>query len=229
MNDTALLCEGLHRLLEKCQSLEYPISWKELPANGVYFFYEDGESWGHGGKKPRIVRVGTHRKGNMVSRIKSHYVGDAKIDHISLTSSCPKDRSIFRKNIGRAILATSERDYLPTWNIDFQIEENRTRYARQRNIKLEKQTERSISGILRDHFSFRIIPTADHAGIIGGPSLESRLIGTVANCGRCKPSAKWLGLSSPDEKIQRGLWVVHHIASSPLTAGDMRTLVRYCR
>jgi hypothetical protein len=32
-----------------------------MPVGGVYFFYKDGEVWGHNMVKLRIVRMGIHR------------------------------------------------------------------------------------------------------------------------------------------------------------------------
>jgi hypothetical protein len=42
-------------------------------SGSIYFFYEDGEFWGHGGNRLRIVRIGTHKDGNFRSRIKEHF------------------------------------------------------------------------------------------------------------------------------------------------------------
>src|SRR5437870_8533078 len=99
------LCEQIHSLLERLALYRYPVKWSSLPSNGIYFFYEEGEHWGHGRQRPRIVRVGTHREGNLVSRMRSHYIDESRIAVMALERSAPKDRSIFRKNIGRALLA----------------------------------------------------------------------------------------------------------------------------
>jgi hypothetical protein len=65
------------------QLIRYPFDInKLLPNNGVYFFYEDGEVWGHGSadddtnnnNKPRIVRIGTHKDGNFKSRISEYFL-----------------------------------------------------------------------------------------------------------------------------------------------------------
>jgi hypothetical protein len=58
--------------------------------NGIYVLFERGEECHDGG---RIVRVGTHTgDGQLRSRMLQHFVNENK------------DRSIFRKNIGRALL-----------------------------------------------------------------------------------------------------------------------------
>ncbi len=75
-------CQWLHENLEVLQLIRYPFDInKLLPNNGVYFFYEDGEVWGHGSadddtnnNKPRIVRIGTHKDGNFKSRISEYFL-----------------------------------------------------------------------------------------------------------------------------------------------------------
>jgi hypothetical protein len=219
--NSAKLCERLHQVLEKYPEYRHPIQWDALPANGVYFFYERGEVWGHGGTRPRIVRVGTHRQGNLVSRLKSHHVEDTKIDRISVDTACPKDRSIFRKNIGRALLVKEKSAYLPLWNIDWQIEANRKLSGAARNVEFEKTVERDISRVLRDEFSFKVIPTGRHESIIGGNGLEARLIGTLSHCDCCAPSRDWLGCYSPVPEIRKGkLWLVQPLSKGALEESD---------
>jgi hypothetical protein len=63
----------------------------KVPANGVYVLFQKGEG-GHG--VDRIVRVGTHRgQNNLAARIREHLY------------TPNKDRSIFRKHVGRCLLA----------------------------------------------------------------------------------------------------------------------------
>ena len=67
-------CEWLHNQLKNLPLIKYPFRLEDLPKNGIYFFYEKGEVWGHGGKNPRIVRVGTHKGDNFRSRINDHFL-----------------------------------------------------------------------------------------------------------------------------------------------------------
>ena len=54
------VCKWLHNQLESLPSVQYPFIVNQLPQNGIYFFYENGESSNHGdGDRPRIVRIGT--------------------------------------------------------------------------------------------------------------------------------------------------------------------------
>lgn len=42
------LCKWLHEQLEQLPLIKFPFKLEQLPENGIYFFYEDGEIWGHG-------------------------------------------------------------------------------------------------------------------------------------------------------------------------------------
>ena len=90
----------------------------------------------------------------------------------------PHERSIFRKNIGRALLEGDE--YLDTWEIDFTTTANRNKLAYKRNIDKEKEIEAKITDILRQRFSFRFIVSEEQTARMGVTNLESRLIATAA-------------------------------------------------
>ena len=220
-------CKAFHEIVGKCRECRYPINMKKLPHNGIYFFYERGEMWGHGDSMPRIVRVGTHRNSNFQSRIRDHYIPDTKMD-FDAQKPTPHDRSIFRKNIGRAILNRDNSDYLRVWNIDFTTTENRKRYSHLRDIGFEKNMEQEITRLLQENFSFRYIPVENEAERMGKTGLESRLIGTLSSCHMCHASDNWLGQYSPVEKMkQSGLWLSQHLHSPGLTDKDMATLSEY--
>lgn len=72
--------------------------------NGIYVFFEVGEKyfgWG------RIVCVGTHIMDHRLKeRLKNHYIRENK------------DGSIFRKNIGNALLNRDDNPYLKIWSYD---------------------------------------------------------------------------------------------------------------
>ena len=104
-------CEWLHRHLEDISIIEYPFQLEDLPKNGIYFFYEKGENWGHDGNLPRIVRIGTHKGNNFRSRINDHFLFNDRKMSFNQMKAAPKDRSIFRKNIGRSLLNKERDDY----------------------------------------------------------------------------------------------------------------------
>jgi hypothetical protein len=204
------LCKWLHEQLDQLPILSYPFDRKQLPRNGIYFLYEKGEIWGHGGTRSRIVRIGTHRGSNFQSRIGEHFLlNESKMD-FDESKPKPSDRSILRKHIGRALLNREGDDYLDVWEKSFIPKKNRDRFKRQRDMKKEKKLEALISDILRTQFSFRFIIVEDQATRMGCRGLEGALISTVAQCGLCEPSARWLGRYSPKRQIREsGLWLVN--------------------
>src|SRR6266851_6820386 len=93
-------CAQLHEVVLSLPRYQFPVSEDQLPANGIYFIFEKGESGHH---SDRIVRIGSHTgAGNLPARLR---------EHITLN----KDRSIFRKHIGRAILKRDKDPYLSVW------------------------------------------------------------------------------------------------------------------
>ena len=109
-------CSWLHSQLESSAPLvKFPFNVKSLPSNGIYFFYEEGEIIDHGdGPKPRIVRIGTHKENNFQSRISEHFLLNESKLNFTIANPKPSDRSIFRKNIGRALL---NKNMTITWKI----------------------------------------------------------------------------------------------------------------
>ncbi len=220
------ICKWLHEQLECLPVIRFPFSPEQLPWNGIYFFYEDTEISGHDIEKLRIVRVGTHKDGNFRSRIAEHYLLDESKMNFDATKPAPKDRSIFRKNIGRALLNRSEGPYLKTWEIDFTKKDNRDNYGRLRDIEKEKKIEREVTQLLRNQFSFRFIILEQAALRMGSNGLECSLIGTVARCGMCKPSGNWLGNYSPKEQVRSsGLWLVQHLRAKQIDDRSQQMLL----
>jgi hypothetical protein len=224
------LCKWQHEKLEQLPLLKFPFKLQQLPKNGIYFFYEQGEIWGHGGNKPRIVRIGTHRNGNFRNRIAEHYLFDESKMNFSKDKPKPSDRSIFRKNIGRALFNQRKDKYLQVWEKDFIKTENRKKFRHSRAIKKEKEIESEITRILRNSFSFRFIELDSQTARMGKRGLESSLIGTIAQCKLCKPSNNWLGNFSPKKKIREsGLWLVQHLKANEINEKDKRIMLAAIR
>ena len=140
-------CSWLHSQLESLPLVKYPFDVKSLPSNGIYFFYEEGETTDHGyGLIPRIVRIGTHKENNFQTRISEHFLLNESKLNFTIANPKPSDRSIFRKNIGRALLNENNDYYLKIWNIDY-ISKNRLKMNLMRNIEREKQRVRSKQNI----------------------------------------------------------------------------------
>lgn len=220
------LCKWLHNQLEQLPLIKFP-NLDILPENGIYFFYEKGEAWGHGRKKPRIVRIGTSKDGNFSIRIKEHYLWNESKMNFDKNKPKPSDRSIFRKNIGRALLNSTSDKYLPTWEIDFTSRRKRERYRNQRKIKNEKRIEINITRILRKKFSFRFIILNNQLERIGSKGLESSLIGTVAKCELCRPSNNWIGIHSTKKQIKEGkLWLIQHLKATGIDEKDKDVILK---
>lgn len=218
-------CKWLHTQLEKLPLVKYPFRVERLPKNGIYFFYEKGETWGHGGHKPRIVRVGTSKNGNFQNRIAEHYLFDESKMNFSACKPAPHERSIFRKNIGRALLNKRKDKYIEIWEIDFTSHRARSEHAHQRDIEKEKKIELEITKLLRNNFYFKYIELESHIPRIGRTGLESALIGTLAQCPLCKASDNWLGKNSSKPQIREGrLWLIQHLKAKPITEQDKETI-----
>ena len=176
-----------------------------IPLNGVYVFFEKGE-FSHGGD--RIVRVGTHTGNNQLrSRLTQHLVKENK------------DRSIFRKNIGRAYLEKNKDDeLLKMWNIDMTPKKARENPGNYVPSKI-KRIEELVSTYMHDNLSFSVIEVVDKSERM---KLESKLISTISWCNICKPSSKWLGNFSPKPKISKsGLWLENELYKEPFTDAEV--------
>jgi len=216
------LCKWLHEQLGQLPIVGFPLKLEQLPFNGIYFFYEAGETWGHGGGKSRIVRIGTSRDGNFRNRIAEHYLLKESSMDFDISKPAPHDRSIFRKNIGRVLLNRARDDYLGIWNIDFTTKKKREQYGYLRDIQKEANIESNVTKLLRQNFCFRFIIVDSKEERL---ELEKALIGTVAQCTLCKPSGNWLGNDSPDEKVkEKGLWQKQQLEHRPLSDSEMRTI-----
>jgi hypothetical protein len=199
-------CEGLHEWTNSLPALRFPFDDASIPLNGIYVLFEH-EELAHGGK--RIVRVGTHTgAGQLRSRLRSHFLVENK------------DRSIFRKNIGRALLNRDHDPFLPTWELD-----RTSRFAREKHvIDLVRQSaiEALVSKYIQEHFTFVVFRLDDKTQRLRA---ESKMISTVSLCEECRPSAGWLGLSSPKDKIcTSGLWLVNELYKEPLSIEDLELL-----
>jgi hypothetical protein len=222
----SLMCKRLHNLVHQLPGISWPFALHQLHRNGIYFFCEKGESWGHGGDRPRIVRVGTHREGNFRSRMADHYVLNERKMIFNKDQVPPKDRSIFRKNIGRALLHHDGDPHEALWEIDFTTRDSRETDGSRRDVEKEKQIEREVTRILLETFTFRWIELEGQDRRMGSKGLEALLIGTLARCGECCPSSNWLGRFSPKPNIaQSGLWLEQHLRAPGLTEESIAAIV----
>lgn len=206
------ICECLHHLFHQLPTFGFPFDSSKLPSNGIYILYESGEL-AH--ETSRIVRIGTHRGGNRLPlRLEEHFLRENK------------DRSIFRKNIGRAILHKAKDTFSEQWNVDLTSRQARiTNSGKIAHARLEA-VEKQITDHIQRNFRFVVFRVDDKEKRL---SLESAIISTVSLCDQCQPTDNWLGLHSPIKKIvESGLWLVQNLYKTPLSDkefGELRRLV----
>lgn len=201
-------CHKIHKIFNKLPRHHFPFDKNLIPKNGIYILFEKGES-AHGGD--RIVRIGTHTGENQLySRLLQHFLNENK------------DRSIFRKNIGRAILNKNNDIFLEQWEWDLTEKKSKDKYLDHLDVNKQKTIEKTVTKNIQNNFSFAVISVDQKNERL---NIESKLISTVSLCPDCKPSTQWLGSQSPKEKIRTsGLWLVNELYKEPLTDKDLREL-----
>ena len=205
-----MVCSELHELFSSMKRFNFPFDEAKIPTNGIYILFEKDEK-GHG--TDRIVRIGTHTgEGQLPSRLKQHFLNENK------------DRSIFRKNIGRAILNNRNDNFLKSWELDLTTREARDKHSGEVDFSKQEKIEKEVSKYIQENFSFVVFEVKDKNKRL---KMESKIISTVSNCRECKASENWLGNSSPKEKIRKsGLWLVNELWKAGLSEEDFESLKR---
>lgn len=205
----SLICKKIHILFNNLPHYSFPFETESIPENGIYILFEKGEA-AHGVN--RIVRIGTHTGENqLTSRLNQHFIQENK------------DRSIFRKNIGRCFLNKKLDPYLKIWNMDFTTSAMKKSYLI--DYDYQKQIERKISKYIQSNFTFAVLSINSKRERF---ALESKIVSTVSLCKECFPSAHWLGLSSTKDKIREsGLWQVNELYKEPLLQKDIERLEHF--
>lgn len=201
-------CEEIHKIFNSMKRLRFPFNDKDIPKNGIYILFEKNE-FAHG--TDRIVRIGTHTGDNqLLSRLKQHFQNENK------------DRSIFRKNIGRAILNKNKEDFLKQWEIDLTTKVAKDKFQSKIDLDKQKKIEKEVSDYIKNNFSFTVFPVNNKEKRL---EIESKIISTVSSCNQCSPSKTWFGLNSPKEKIKEsGLWLVNELYKEQLNEKDIEEL-----
>jgi hypothetical protein len=203
-------CEYIHKLFNDPKLIRHKFPFdkdkKEIPLNGIYILFEKGER-AHSGD--RIVRVGTHTgQNNLYSRLNQHFLLEKK------------DRSIFRKNIGRAILNKDKDDFLNHWELDLTTRAARNKYLKSIDMEKQKKIENKVTKYIQDNFSFIVFKVDDKNNRL---ELESKIISTVSWCNECKQSDKWFGKYSPKNRIREsGLWQERELWKTPLNNEEIK-------
>jgi len=202
------ICHEIHKIFNDLKEYSFPFDQNELPKNGIYILFEKGEKIN---ELKRVVRVGTHTGENQLqSRLKQHFVKENK------------DRSIFRKNIGRALLNAENDSFLEQWELDLTTRANKEKYSKQVDFEKQQSVEKKVTEYIQNNFSFAVFEVLGKEQRL---RIESRIISTVSNCTNCKPSENWLGLSSPKQKIiDSGLWLVNELWKQSLSENELTEL-----
>jgi hypothetical protein len=198
-------CKILHQVFNGLQRFTFPFNANEVPLNGVYILFEKGEL-AH--DAARITRIGSHTGADQLrSRLYQHFLNENK------------DRSIFRKNIGRALLNKNRDHFLEKWDLDLTSAQAKINSSPGIDLKKQQIIEKQVSGYIQENFSFVTFRMDDN---IKRLHLEKGLIATVSHCSECKPSDNWFGFNSPKEKIRKsGLWQEQHLWKEPLSEREM--------
>lgn len=192
-------CSELHILFQSLHRHRFPFNENLIPLNGIYVLFQTGEN-AHG--SGRIVRIGTHTGQNQLrSRLRQHFINENK------------DRSIFRKNIGRAILHKNNDPFLDSWELDLTSADAKKLYQHQIDLNRQHQIELDVSEYIQKNFNFVVFKVED---VNKRLKFESQIISTISLCDGCLPSSSWLGNFSPKEKIREsGLWLVNELYKEP--------------
>lgn len=205
----SVACQKLHEAVWKLPRFRAGFNPNEFPANGIYVLFEVGEH-GHGGE--RIVRIGTHRgPDNLGKRIREHVY------------TRNKDRSIFRKHIGRALLQRRNDVFLEQWDVDLTTKQAREQHEDVIDKATLARVEDEVSAFMNGNFSFCVLRIDQRPTRL---LLEQQLLSVVSQCESCGPSEQWLGKHHPNPVIREsGLWNIQGLNGAILaTAADIRRL-----
>jgi hypothetical protein len=206
---TADACQHLHETLSRLPRLRRE-DLSKAPPNGIYVLFENGEE-GHGGD--RIVRVGTHwGQNNLAPRIREHLY------------TPNKDRSIFRKHVGRCLLAKDEAPFLTQWEIDLTTKASREMNAHKVDKVRLQEVETEVTRYMNENLSFAVLRFDSQAERL---HFEECLLSTIFRCRDCGPSGTWLGKFHPTSAVIRGcgLWNVQGLIGPVLSLREAQRVI----
>ena len=197
------ICEAVHEMLFSLPVFEQPggISITD----GLYFFYEEGESSPHA-PNGRVVRVGNHPRsdGTVVRRLRQHYQGS-------------KNGSVFRKFLGGALMRAEDPGH-PC--LAPELGKGHWERQHQKHCDRCRPVEKRVSLLLRTRFRFRCvsIPARRERN-----NLEEALIASLSACPVCGPSHRWLGRYAYSDVLRRiGMWNSQFVGGAPMSVEDLQ-------
>lgn len=210
------LCYELHKLFNSMQRYTFG-TIDEIPFNnGIYIFFQKGEKYG---EFDRIVRVGTDTGQNQLkSRMRQHLIKENK------------DRSIFRKNIGRAMLAKQNNALLDYWNIDFTTKKNKELLFDEKKSIECSVIESKISDFMRENFSFVVFNVDTKEERL---RLEAGIISALHNSNDFIATKNWLGNYVPESKgtyVKKSrMWLSQGLRAEPLSDKEFQKIKSICQ
>ena len=201
------ICCKLHELFNSMPSYKWDTIDQICFHNGIYILFETGETFYN---MHRVVRVGTHKRdGRLCRRLKDHFYAENN------------DGSIFRKNIGRAILNKNKDPYLRVWT------KSSSRSDHNYDLILQKKIEKQVTQYLRDNFSFVCIPVESNTERL---RLELGIIASLNTENDFLASPNWLGkYSSEFEIVQSGMWLKEGLNDIPLSKKEYARIEFLCK
>jgi len=187
-------CKQLHEIFNKLKRYCYPFDEKDIPENGIYVQFENGEK-AHSGD--RIVRIGTHNgQGNLRQRLNEHFEDGG--------------RSVFRRKIGFALINKAIKEGSSFWSKEDLVDwstgwtKRKEKFEKRNCSDRLEEAEKITSKYIRENISFICIKVED---LEKCQKFEARLISTVSNCNECKKSENWLGnFCNKPKVVKSGLW-----------------------
>jgi hypothetical protein len=175
---------------------------QDMPASGVYLFFDDRERRLKDTSQMRVVRVGTHgvatgSKATLRNRMRTHFgTASGEGNHRS---------SIFRLHVGRSLMNAKLAPEIKSWAMP----------ALDRTVLLaERELESAVSKYLANLFVLLIAVPGESDKGNDRAYLEQNLIALLSNEGKPldPPSCEWLGCCSNRVKIQKsGIWNINHV------------------
>ena len=207
MKDNSLL---IHQYFNKLPRYRFDALEKNLCDNGIYVLFEQGEKiYG----LDRVVRVGTHTgQDRLQKRLKEHF----------LTPN--KDRSIFRKHIGRVMLNRDNNvELLKQWNLDLTTKKARDEWQSKLDTAALQAVEEQVSEYIQKNFSFSVIPAETKQERL---YWEGGIIATLVCSPRFRPSENWLGRFATHSAIRESaMWLVQNLNGQVLSDDEVESLM----
>ncbi|SHF17529.1 DUF6884 domain-containing protein [Clostridium fallax] len=205
-------CYLLHKIFNSMKKYSFSNVDKIKVKNGIYVILDKYQYYCG---MNRIVKVGTHiNQGRLKNRL------------LDYASNKNKSSSIFRKNIGRAMLNAYNDPYISIWNIDFNIDKNKKQYSNLRDKKKEREIENYIDDYMKKYLQIVCFE------VINKPlrlRLEEGIISTLNKEKSFKDSINWYGKYRAIPKMNSNeLWIAKELIGEPLSYEEVDFIGSLC-